>query len=138
VKAAVALWNDTVGFALFQEARYEDEVMLHIGGVGPDDLGDPNHLAATQLAFGPKGCVQIAAVAIPATRLDEYTEAGRVWVLAHELGHVLGLDHQLLDESNLMYPTAQPAPSAVPVLDCEQRRALAASMPINLDMCYDD
>jgi hypothetical protein len=77
----------------------------------------------TTFNIGADGCILPTVIVVNEPALATYPSAARVHILAHELGHALGLAH-VADPTNLMYPRASERNIAAISLDCDQLEAL--------------
>lgn len=82
--------------------------------------------AASGCAKHPDDCPGVVITQSAAQGVDA---AGGRWVLAHELGHLLGLPH-VNDTSRLMNDPATAITAAVPVLTDDERAIIAGSAPL--------
>jgi len=101
IELAMMVWNETVGFELFVPGKIGWDMIITLapspgekesGAValaGTVHFKDHGHLGAIIFAYETMG------------ELDGYQ---RIQVYVHELGHVLGLGHDVNDVHSLMYP----------------------------------
>ena len=95
VEAAVDWWGD--GLVVNTSSATAD-VLIRL---------DPSQssVAITWMVYNPTTCqILQAVIVLPAT-----PGPAQVQIVAHEIGHMLGLAHDLDDEGSLMYPTYREA-----------------------------
>ncbi len=108
MKKAVTWWNTRLGFRVFNEIG-DITAEGSVCGIGvADSTAEEDHehaVAFTRLTFDKDGAIESATVQWMPTASDE-TKAELIRAFAHELGHVLGLDHDYNMPESVMHPKA--------------------------------
>ena len=106
---AVNYVNQSFGFVLFLDpVQWQVENLSHaprgtvffLGGTNVDD----NKLATTSHNLDPGAIIESAEVTIFNNQEELTTKEMYLYIIVHELGHVLGLDHDY-NSCSIMYPS---------------------------------
>jgi predicted Zn-dependent protease len=117
VKNVINDWNILIGRQVLQfagtstNAQLGNEWLGNVVVIGNDNI-DPNHAAETVYNLNDSCEIQFAFIAMD-PRLPSYY---RHDVIMHEMGHLLGLNHDV-DINSIMYPSIDGGPYGVTLHD---------------------
>jgi hypothetical protein len=130
IREGFEYWNRVLGTTAFIYAGYIDSTSAEIDYANyvvvrvqkDEDATDPNDRGYARPILGKEGCIKGEMIDYIPTRINRNYNFLE-WLVMHESGHTLGLDHSLL-EGNLMYKTAPVDVVFVPRASGEQIQAL--------------